>query len=68
MSEETKTAKPAAPKGGGKGPAKAGSGKKDKGTPASVTDAAPKVRDGMPRLQEFYVKTIRPKLAKQLLT
>lgn len=67
MSEETKAAKPAAPKApkAGKPPAKGGGGKKDKGTPVSATDAAPKVRDGMPRMQEFYVKTIRPKLAKQ---
>ncbi len=64
MSETTKTPKPAAPKAG-KAPAKTGAGKKDKGTPVSATDPSPKVRDGMPRMQEFYVKTIRPKLAKQ---
>jgi len=67
MSEETKTPKPAAPKApkAGKAPAKGGGGKKDKGTTASATDSSPKVRDGMPRLQEFYIKTIRPKLAKE---
>ena len=64
MSEETKAAKPVAPKTP-KAPPKSGGGKKDKGAVASATDAAPKVRDGMPRMQEFYVKTIRPKLAKQ---
>jgi large subunit ribosomal protein L5 len=65
MSEETKTAKLAAPKSGGKSPAKSAGGKKDKGASASATDPAPKVRDGMPRLQAFYINTIRPKLAKQ---
>jgi large subunit ribosomal protein L5 len=58
---------------GGKGgtataPAKGGSqapGKgKDKGQAAAV-DHAPKAAEGTPRLQEYYEKTIRPRLAKE---
>jgi len=58
---------------GGKGgtataPAKGGSqapGKgKDKGQ-AAVVDHAPKAAEGTPRLQEYYEKTIRPRLAKE---
>jgi large subunit ribosomal protein L5 len=58
---------------GGKGgtataPAKGGSqapGKgKDKGQAAAV-DHEPKAAEGTPRLQEYYQKTIRPRLAKE---
>jgi large subunit ribosomal protein L5 len=70
MSEQTKEAKPAAkaapkgpPKGGG---APKGGGKgKDKGAGPAATEAAPKIREGTPRLQAYYVSTIRPRLAKQ---
>ena len=68
MSDEAKTAKPAAPKAAPKGPPKGagGGGKgKEKGGPASPSDPAPKVREGTPRLQTYYVSTIRPRLAKQ---
>jgi large subunit ribosomal protein L5 len=58
---------------GGKGgtataPAKGGSQAsakgKDKGQAAAV-DHAPKAAEGTPRLQEYYEKTIRPRLAKE---
>jgi large subunit ribosomal protein L5 len=58
---------------GGKGgtataPAKGGSpgqGKgKDKG-PAGAVDHEPKAAEGTPRLQEYYEKTVRPRLAKE---
>ena len=69
MSEETKAEKPAAPKAAPKGPPKgapkAGGKGKDKGAAAGATDPAPKVREGTPRLQTYYVGTIRPRLAKQ---
>ena len=51
----------AAPKGGGK---PGGAKGKDKGA-AGATDAGPKVREGTPRLQEYYRNTIRPRLMKQ---
>src|ERR1043166_109813 len=66
MSDEAKTAKPAAPKTAPKGPPKGGAPKgKEKGGPASASDPAPKVREGTPRLQAYYVSTIRPRLARQ---
>jgi large subunit ribosomal protein L5 len=68
MAEQTKDAKPAAPKAAPKGPAKGapkGGKGKDKGGAATATEAAPKVREGTPRLQAYYVSTIRPRLAKQ---
>lgn len=70
MAEQTKDAKPAAPKAAApKGPPKPapkGGGKgKEKGPAGAPTDAAPKVREGTPRLQAYYVSTIRPRLAKQ---
>jgi large subunit ribosomal protein L5 len=66
MSDEAKTAKPAAPKGAPKGPPRGGAPKgKEKGGPASASDPAPKVREGTPRLQAYYVSTIRPRLARQ---
>jgi large subunit ribosomal protein L5 len=54
-------------KGGqpGKGaPAQAG-GKKDKDKGAAAVDHAPKAADGVPRLQEFYHKTVAPKLQRE---
>ena len=51
--------------GGGKGGATAAApGKKDKG-PADSVDHAPKAMEGKPRLQEYYEKTVRPKLGKE---
>ncbi len=75
MSEPTKAPAPAlpkapaakgAPKGGGKGgaPAKGAPGK-GKEKAAGATDPAPQVRDGTPRLQAYYVNTVRPRLMKQ---
>lgn len=58
-----KQAAKAAPK---KGPPAGAPGKgKAAGGPAGATDPAPKVRDGMPRLQELYEGTIRARLARQ---
>jgi large subunit ribosomal protein L5 len=37
---------------------------KDKGS-AAATDHTPKAREGAPRLQEYYQKTVRPRLAKE---
>jgi large subunit ribosomal protein L5 len=66
MAEQTKETKPAAPKGPPKGaPGKGKDKDKGKGAGAGITDPAPKVREGTPRLQTFYVETVRPKLAKQ---
>src|ERR1051325_5573795 len=66
MSDEAKPAKPAAPRAAPKGPPKGGAPKgKEKGAPASASDPAPRVREGTPRLQAYYVSTIRPRLAKQ---
>jgi large subunit ribosomal protein L5 len=49
-----------APKGGPQAPGKG----KDK-TPSGSMDPAPKAAEGKPRLQDFYEKTVRPKLAKE---
>ena len=56
-------AAPAAKAGGGKSGGASGKGK-DKG-PAAAVDHTPKAVEGTPRLQEYYEKTIRPKLAKE---
>jgi large subunit ribosomal protein L5 len=46
-------------------PAKAaGGGRGKERAPAGATDPAPKARDGVPRLQQYYEQTIRPKLSK----
>jgi large subunit ribosomal protein L5 len=50
-------AKGGAPQSGGKG--------KDKDKGAAAVDHAPKAADGVPRLQEFYHKTVAPKLQKE---
>ena len=81
MSEPTKAPAPPAPPqppaakgapkggggggGGGKGgaPGKGGKGK-DK-APAGATDPAPRVREGVPRLQTYYTATVRPRLMQQ---
>src|SRR3954471_15143289 len=75
MADETKDAEKGgtatAPKAGGKtggGKASGGGGaagrSKDK-APAAPVDHAPKAVEGTPRLQEYYEKTIRPRLAKE---
>ncbi len=57
----------AAPKGGAPGGSSGGSsGKRDKDkAPAGGIDHAPKAAEGKPRLQDYYEKTVRPKLAKE---
>jgi large subunit ribosomal protein L5 len=70
MAEETKEGGKGGKggKGGTVAPAKTGAsggGKgKDKG-PAGAVDHTPKAAEGTPRLQDYYAKTIRPKLAKE---
>src|ERR1041385_6288080 len=67
MRDEPTPAKPAAPKAAPKGPPKGGAPKgKEKGAAAGATDPAPKVREGTPRLQAYYVSTIRPRLAEEI--
>ncbi len=53
-----KTAAPAAAK-------QAPSGKSKDKAPAAAVEHAPKAADGKPRLQDYYEKTVRPKLAKE---
>lgn len=66
MADQAKAPKAPAPKSAPKGGAPKAPGKgKDKGTPAGATDPTPQVRAGTPRLQAYYVNTIRPRLAKQ---
>ena len=62
MAETTEKAPKAPKKGGGDAPAK-GKGK-EKAAPGAV-DHAPKAAEGTPRLQEYYEKTIRARLAKE---
>ena len=38
--------------------------KQEKNRPAGEIDAAPKAREGMPRLRAYYSKPCRPKLAR----
>ena len=64
MAEQKQQAKPQGGKKGGPPGGAPGKGKGG-GRPAGATDPAPKVREGMPRLQEQYEGTIRPRLAKQ---
>ena len=65
MTEQAKAPKAPAPKAAPKGAPKGGGKGKDKGIPAGAVDPTPKVREGTPRLQTYYVNTIRPRLAKQ---
>ena len=64
---DTKEKAPAPEKKPGKSGASQGGGKgkeKDKGT-GNAVDHAPKAKEGMPRLQEYYQQTVRPRLAKE---
>jgi large subunit ribosomal protein L5 len=55
----------AGPKGGKGGAPAKGAGKgKDKGA-GGVTDPAPQVREGTPRLQAYYTNTVRARLMKE---
>ena len=59
---------PKAPKGGAEAAPKGGASGKGKGkdkAPAGAVDHAPKAAEGKPRLQDYYEKTVRPKLAKE---
>ena len=56
--------KPAKPEKAGKA-GKGGGGGKEKGGAGPKTDPAPKSADGVPRLKAYYLKVIRPNLAKQ---
>ena len=51
-------------KGGGGAPPAGGREKKEKGA-AGAVDHTPKAREGTPRLQEFYLGTVRAKIAKE---
>jgi large subunit ribosomal protein L5 len=62
---ETKDKTPAPGKKEGKGGAPAGGGKGKEKAQAGATDHAPKAREGMPRLQQYYEQTARPRLAKE---
>ena len=63
------TEKPKAPKKGGGAPAKgAPQGAPQRGkdkAPAGAVDHAPKAAEGTPRLQEYYEKTVRPRLQQE---
>ena len=64
MAETKETAAPKAAKGGsGKETAKPRRG--EKASSALQLDAAPKAKDGVPRLKTYYEKTIRANLTKQ---
>jgi large subunit ribosomal protein L5 len=63
---DTKEKAPPKEKGQPKKGAPAGSpGKSKERGPAAAVDHAPKAREGEPRLHEYYVKTVRPRLAKE---
>jgi large subunit ribosomal protein L5 len=47
------------------GPQAASQGKGKDKAPAGAVDHAPKAAEGTPRLQEYYEKTVRPRLAKE---
>ena len=58
--------KSSAPKGGASKGAPGGSpGKGKDKAPAAAVDHTPKAVEGTPRLQEYYEKTIRARLAKE---
>ena len=57
-----KAAKPAKP---AQGAPKGGKGKEKGGAGGAALDHEPKAREGAPRLQTFYVQTVRSKLAKE---
>ncbi len=61
MAETTEKAPKAPKKGGGDAPAK---GKGKEKAPAGAMDHAPKAAEGTPRLQEYYLQTVRAKIQK----
>jgi large subunit ribosomal protein L5 len=64
MAETTEKAPKAPKKDGAPQGAPGGKGKAKEKAPAGAVDHAPKAAEGTPRLQEFYDKTVRPKLQK----
>ena len=63
---ETKEKAPAKEKGQPKkGASQGASGKGKEKAAAAATDHEPKAREGAPRLQEYYQKTVRARLAKE---
>jgi large subunit ribosomal protein L5 len=63
--EKTKAAKPAKGQQGGQAKGGQGGGKgKEKGAGGAV-DHTPKAREGAPRLQTYYLETVRARLAKE---
>ena len=63
--EKTKAAKPAKGQQGGQPKGGQGGGKgKEKGAGGAV-DHTPKAREGAPRLQTYYLETVRARLAKE---
>ena len=56
---------PKAPKSGTPTPKGGSSGKGKDKAPAGAVDHAPKAAEGKPRLQDYYEKTVRAKLAKE---
>lgn len=54
-----------APKGGAAPAQGEPKAKKEKTRPAGAVDAAPKAREGVPRMQTHYAQVVRPKLMKE---
>ena len=61
---DTKEKAPKPAKGQPGGPAKGGKGK-DKAAAGAAVDHEPKAREGAPRLQTYYLETVRGRLAKE---
>ena len=62
---DTKEKAPAKDKGQKKAPPAATPGKGKERAPAAAVDHEPKAREGAPRLQDYYEKTVRPRLTKE---
>ena len=66
MANTEKTEKaPKAPKGGGEPAAAKAAKRADKGKASFAVDHAPRAREGAPRLQTFYLGTVRAKVARE---
>ena len=61
---DAKEKAPKAPKAQ-QGAPKGGKGKDKGGAGGAAVDHEPKAREGAPRLQTYYLQTVRPKLAKE---
>jgi large subunit ribosomal protein L5 len=62
---DTKEKAPPKDKGQKKAPPAGTPGKGKERAPAAAVDHEPKAREGTPRLQEYYEKSVRPRLAKE---